>query len=376
MTPTGVPAVLMRGGTSKGLFLHARDIPSAGRTRDALLLELMGSPDPMQIDGLGGTYSSTSKVVVVDVLTEGVVRYLFGQVGIETASIDWSGNCGNLTTAVGPFAIDEGLVEAVEPVTQMILLNANTGVRIVSEVPVEVGAARKDGDHVVAGVPGTGAPIVTRYLDPAGGVLGSALPTGNVTDKVTTSFGDVTVSIVDVTHPYAFVLAEALGIIPGAVGVAELNADADLLRRLEELRGACAVLLGAVGTPGDAMALSPAVPRLVLVAMAQPTDRATLEVIAVSMGAVHRALPMTGALCAAAAAKIPGTVVNACATPAGEAVLIAHPRGVTDVLVDLSVGPLGGAASVEVRSVGIVRTARRLMAGTAYPRTDGAGGPR
>src|SRR5215211_1385056 len=223
MTAT-LPAVLMRGGTSKGVFVHAEHLPPPGPERDAVILDLMGSPDPMQIDGLGGTYSSTSKLVAVE---RGDppddVTYWFAQVGVDAPIVDWSGNCGNLTTAVGPFAIDEGLVPAVEPVTLLRMRNGNTGVAVLAEVPVRDGRACVDGDHVVPGVPGRGAPITTRYLDPAGGVLGAILPTGSVLDVVQSGAGSFDVSVVDVTHPYAFVGLEAVGLSAEGFDPAELN---------------------------------------------------------------------------------------------------------------------------------------------------------
>jgi hypothetical protein len=147
----------MRGGTSKGVFLHARDVPPASPRRDALALDLLGSPDPMQIDGLGGTYSSTSKVMIVEPGPGSAVTYWFGQVGIADPTVDWSANCGNLTTAVAAFAVDEGLVPATEPLTRVSLINGNTGVHIEAEVPVRGGRARTDGEQWVAGVPRPGS---------------------------------------------------------------------------------------------------------------------------------------------------------------------------------------------------------------------------
>jgi 2-methylaconitate cis-trans-isomerase PrpF len=356
-----IPALLMRGGTSKGVFVHIADLPPPGPTRDAVVLDLMGSPDPMQIDGLGGTYSSTSKLVAVEPgVAPDDITYWFAQVGVDEAVVDWSGNCGNLTTAVGPFAIDEGLVPAVEPVTKVRLRNGNTGVAVLAEVPVRDRRARVDGDLVVPGVPGRGAPVATRYLDPGGGVLGAALPTGRTADTLPTTDGPVAASLVDITHPYAIIELGAAGLRAGDLDPTALNQDGALLARLEAIRGAAATALGVVTAPGEAAARSPAVPRLLLVADPDSPD-ADLVTLAVTMGRVHRALPMTAALCGAAACQITGTVAaRACGDAPGDVVRLRHPKGIVEILVDAD-GPA-------IRSVGVVRTARRLMAGTVYLR--------
>jgi 2-methylaconitate cis-trans-isomerase PrpF len=354
----------MRGGTSKGVFFHARDLPPPGRQRDELILDLMGSPDPMQIDGMGGTYSSTSKVMIVEAGPESTVRYWFAQVGVDTPTVDWSGNCGNLTTAVAAFAVDEGLVPAVAPVTPVHLLNGNTGVRIDAEVPVENGRVQTRGTQQVAGVPRPGAPIATDYLHPGGAVTGRLLPTGRVADVIDPTDGPLTVSIVDATSAFVFAQARDLAVVPGAQTVAQLNRDPALLERIERVRGEAARLMGVVDRAGDAAERSPVVPRIALVAPPSDPALAGLNVIAVSMGLVHRAVPLTAALCLAAAARIPGTVVHANATPSGSMVRIGHPLGSVEVRSDVDLTATGGPV---VNSVGVVRTARCLMRGVVYP---------
>lgn len=353
---SAVRAVLMRGGTSKGLFLHARDVPAPGAELDALLLRLMGSPDPMQIDGLGGTYSSTSKAVIVD-RDGAVITYRFAQVSIEQERVNWSGNCGNLTTAVAPFAIDEGLVEAAEGTARVLLRNLNTGVRIESTVEVESGRAKTTGEHAIAGVPGSGSPVLTRYLEPAGAVLGSLLPTGAPVVSLPYGEGAVEASIVDAAHPYVFVRAEDVGLDGELADAPSRNGDAALLERMESIRAAAARRVGVVAEDADAALVSPALPRIV--AVRSDAEGATFAAIALSMGKVHRALPMTAALCLGAAARTPGTVVADLAVGAREEVLIRHPRGLTPVVVEM--------ADEQLRSVGVIRTARRLMEGSAYP---------
>jgi 2-methylaconitate cis-trans-isomerase PrpF len=361
--PRTLPVVLMRGGTSKGVFVVEDVLPPAGPERDELLLHLMGSPDPMQLDGLGGTHSSTSKVMIVrpSERDDCDVDYLFAQVGVEDARVDYGGNCGNLTTAVGGYAIDEGLVDATEPVTVVRLFNLNTNVRVLAHVPVADGRARTDGDCVVAGVPGTGARVETEYLDPAGAVLGALFPTGQPCDVVTPDGGEpVEVSILDVAGPVAFVRASDLG-LPATLDPAAANRDRALLDRLEAVRAACAVLVGVVSDPSEARAVSPAVPRLAIVSPPEGEDADVLARV-VSMQRVHHACPMTVLLCTSAAALVPGTIPHAVATPiAGGRVRVAHPKGVADATVRFRDG-----SPCALRSVSVTRTARRLLAGDAF----------
>jgi len=367
--PGTIRAVLMRGGTSKGVFLHLDDLPPFGHVLDELLLKIMGSPDPMQIDGLGGTHSSTSKVIIVAPSDQlGIdVRYWFAQVGIEEPSVDWSGNCGNLTMAVGPFAIDEGLVAPVAPITEIHLLNENTGVEIVAKVQVEDGRVKEHGDLVVSGVPNSGAPIVTEFLSPGGAILGAVLPTGRTLDVISTPNGDFDVSIVDVTHPIAIVNGADFGIDVADSQPQVLNGDSELLAEVERLRAACAAYLrSSKATNID----SPAVPRLVFVAEPNEDTRKRdpdVDVLAlgVSMGRIHHALPMTSALCLGAAVQITGTTANKVVQGTSDGRLsIRHPKGTVVVTSDVFVGSNGP----EVRSVGVVRTARRLMSGVVHNR--------
>jgi 2-methylaconitate isomerase len=358
--------VLMRGGTSKGVFVREGDLPAAGPRRDGLLLRLMGSPDPMQLDGLGGSHSSTSKVLAVSPSDrqDTDVEYLFTQVGIDQAHVDYRGNCGNLTTAVGPYAIDEGLVRASGPVTRVRMLNRTTGSRIIAHVPVADGQATTSGNCVVAGVPGSGAPVITEYLDPAGAVLGALLPTGSARDVVLAPrSGQVEFSLADVAGPVVFARATHLGLDP-LPAPAAANADADLLGRLEELRGACAVLAGLAADRDTARGASPALPRLALVGDGHQDRPGDFSLRVLSMQRVHHACPVTVLLCAAAASLLPGTVPHQAARPrdggsaGGGTVLVAHPRGVAAATVRIGEG--------SVHSVSITRTARRLLAGEAY----------
>ena len=371
-----IPAVYMRGGTSKGVYLDEALLPEPGPERDALLLEIMGSPDPMQIDGMGGTVSSTSKVMAVSrsARDDADVDYLFVQVGIDKPVVSYKGNCGNLTSAVGAYAIDEGLVDVVtEPVTTVMLYNKNTGVRIRAHVPVVDGRAAVQGDHVIAGVPTPGARIVNEYLDPAGAVFGKLLPTGNLRDVVAYEGGSIEVSIVDAANPLMFLRAEDLGLEGGELPD-DVNARADVLDHVERIRGACAVMLGLCERAEDAATASPVIPFPSIVSAPARTMTAKgielgaydmdIRARAFSMQRMHHAYPGTAMICTAAAASMPGTIANEVARLTGDEVRIAHPKGIAVGIVDVSTeGELP-----EVRSVSITRTARRLMRGELYVR--------
>ena len=346
----GIPFVLMRGGTSKGVFLHAADVEPYADCLDDLLLSIMGSPDPMQIDGLGGTYSSTSKVVIVRAVGD-QIHYRFAQVGVERAVVDWSGNCGNLTTAVAPFAIDEGLVPITGGRMQVPLFNENTDVAIEAELFTSNGRAAVKGEQIVPGVPGSGSPITTRYLDPA--ISGRALPTGRAMDVLVVDGEHIPCSIVAVTHPYVLVDLAVLG---GKLAVDEIDGDIALVEKVERIRTAAAHLLEESGLHADG-GPGPTWPRIAMVGPG--ADDADLLARSFSMGRPHRALPMTAAMCISAAARLHGTLVHSHAAVSGASIRIRHPKGVVEVesLLDDKDG---------VASVGVTRTARRIAAGVVY----------
>lgn len=352
----------MRGGTSKGVFVRESALPAPGPQRDRLLLDLMGSPDPMQLDGLGGTHSSTSKVMAVSPAAEldVDVDYLFAQVAVDDAVVDYSGNCGNLSAAVGAYALDEGLVEASGPGAEVRMRNRNTGARIDAAV-VGPADARPSGD----GMPRSGTRLLTRYHEPSGAVLGSMLPLGAPTVSLATPSGDLEASLVDVAHPVVFISAADVG-LRGDEPPAALNADPPLLALLEDVRSGIARTLAdrarRAGAPAPPS--GPTVPRLALVSAAR-TEPAALRLTSLSMGRVHHALPITVALCAAAAAVSAGTLPHAIAglEPGGGELTVGleHPGGVVEVTVELDGSPNAPA----VRSVAVQRTARRLMEGVA-----------
>lgn len=370
-----VRAVIMRGGTSKGVFFHEADLPTDPLARDRFILAAYGSPDPYgrQVDGLGGATSTTSKVAVIgDGRAHGVdVTYDFGQVSVDAPLVDRRGNCGNISSAVGPFAVDEGLVEATDPVTVVRFLNLNTGKVILAHVPTRDGRFDPVGDFVLPGVPGTGASIQLDYLDPAGAVTGSLLPTGSVTDQLEVpGLGTLEVSVVDAANPVVFVRWADLG-LTGQEQPDEVDADPALLRRIEDVRAHAAVLAGIASSPEQATREVPSVPKLAMVGAPQDytlsngaqvaAGDTTLRAAMMSMGRLHRSYPLTGGIATAVAAAVPGSVAAQESGPAPEAgvCLIGHPAGVLPMTADVAQEDEG--PSVEL--VAGYRTARRLMEG-------------
>lgn len=366
--------MLMRGGTSKALFFHAADLPDDPGIRDRFVLAAYGSPDPdgRQVDGVGGATSSTSKVAVIsDGRHQGVdVLYHFGQVSIDQALIDRRGNCGNISSAVGPFAVDEGLVTATDPVTTVTFLNVNTNKLIVAHVPTRDGRFDPAGDFDLPGVPRTGAPIQLDYMDPAGSVTGKLLPTGRVVDELTIEgLGTVEVSLVDAANPLVFVRWEALG-LTGTESPDAVDANPRLLTRIESIRAHAGVLAGIAETPEQTTRDAPSVPKLAFVGAprdyprtngaVQDAAETTLRAAMMSMGRLHRSYALTGGICTTVAANIPGTLAAEAAGGPHADCRIGHPSGVLPLRGDIQ--PAGEGWSV--RSVAGYRTARRLMEGT------------
>src|SRR6202521_2148612 len=235
---SSVPCTIMRGGTSKALFFMDSDLPADAQQRTDFLLRAFGSPDIRQVDGMGGADPLTSKTAVIRASNmPGVdVEYAFGQVSITEPFVDMAGNCGNISSAVGPFAIDKGLVTAVDPVTTVRIFNTNTNKMIVAEVPVHEGHVVTQGTYKINGVPGTGAEIKMHFADPGGAITGKLLPTGNVVDKIEMESGQtVDVSIVDAGNLAGFVQADQIG-LRGDELPAEIESREDVLVTLEEIR--------------------------------------------------------------------------------------------------------------------------------------------
>ena len=380
-------ATVMRGGTSKGIFLLQSSLPPAARAdpalRDRLLLRLIGSPDPYgaQIDGLGGGTSSTSKVVLVarSARPGHDVDYLFGAVAIGHPLIDWSGNCGNLSAAVGPFAIAQGLVPAPrDGLATVRLWQANIGKTIVAHVPMQRGAVCEAGDFMLDGVAFASAAIELEFLDPGGGKAGAAgplLPTGRAVDVLTAPDGArVEATLINAGNPTVFVDAQAIG-LTGLEMQHEVNANPALLDRLEALRAQAAVVMGLARSAGEATRDRPATPKLCFVA--PPADyraadgrrvsAADIDLLAriLSMGRLHHAMTGTGGVAIAAAASIPGTLVQRLlpAAPPDGRVRFGHPSGSLSVAARASRSDDG---RWRIDKVSMTRSARRLMQGSVF----------
>lgn len=367
-----IPCVYMRGGTSKGVLFHERDLPEDRSQWPEIFRKVMGSPDVKQIDGMGGTVSSTSKIAVIQKSRRpGVdVDYTFCQVDVSTPATDLTVNCGNLSSAVGPFAIDEGLVEPMEPITVVRVYNTNTRKRIEERVRVADGKACVYGSAEIAGVPGTGSPIDMFFEDPAGARTGKLFPTGKKREVLLIpGYGSVEITVIDCSHPVVFVCAEALGLRGSEL--IELNQNAPIMNLLEQIRGAAAEKLGFVSCGEDAKEQSPAAPDIVFVSQSQDyinlngksihSEEMDLCVRAVCMGAVHKAFPVTDAIAAGTAARLEGTVVHDLAQNVqGNTVRLGHTSGILEVSVELD--------GETVQRAGLVRTARRIMDGFVYIR--------
>jgi 2-methylaconitate cis-trans-isomerase PrpF len=372
-----IRCVLMRGGTSRGLYVMRNELPQDPILRDRVILAMYGSPDVRQIDGIGGADALTSKLAIIGPATreDADVDYTFGQVSITTPFVDYAGNCGNISSGVGPFAIDQGLVDAVEPITRVRIHQTNTDRMIVAEVPVAEGKAAVDGDYSIAGVPGSGARIMLDFSDTAGAVTGRILPTGNVTDTLDVEgVGQIEVSIVDAGNPLVFLRASALG-LQGTESPAEIDADAKLLDSIERVRGHAAQLVGMVKDWREAAELSPYVPFIALVeppqeyvsfATGQTVKQGQIDFVSrlLFMLRMHKTYPITGTVCTGAAARIEGTVVHDVAhgSPSGSTVRIGHPAGVIEVEAEVQSSDSGPI----LRRASVGRTARRIMEGYIY----------
>jgi 2-methylaconitate cis-trans-isomerase PrpF len=380
-----LPAVFMRGGTSKAIVFHQKDLPADSALWDDIFLAAIGSPDPSgrQLDGMGGGVSSVSKVCVVGPSSrpDADIDYTFAQVLVKDRRVDYSGNCGNMSSAMGPFAVDEGLVTGGGGESVVRIHNTNTKKIIRSRFGMDQGQAAVDGELSIPGVSGTGAPVRLEFLSPGGATTGKLLPTGNVLDTLDVpGVGRIRVSMVDAANACVFVRAQDVG-LTGIEMPEALDADTAMMAKLGAIRLAASVAMG-IAPDAQSAARKTTVPFVGFVSAPQESKSLAGDVIhagaidlvarMLSNGQTHRALPLTASLCMAVAARLPGSVVHECA------------RSTDDVNAPLRIGMPSGvlvvAASVKqsegrwvAEQGAFYRTARRLFEGSVYVRASHVG---
>ena len=349
-----IPCLLMRGGTSKGPFLKADDLPADVGQRDAVLLAMMGSPDLRQIDGLGGADTLTSKVAIISKSDrDGVdVDYLFAQVDIGRAIVDTSPSCGNMLSGVGPFAIETGMVAACEGTTPVVIYDVNTSSRIEAVIQTPSGRVTYTGDAAIDGVPGTAAPITLNFLDAVGAKTGKMLPTGAATETI----DGIDVSCLDVCMPMVLMRAADLG-LSGYEGRAEIDANAALLARVEKIRLEAGRRMG-FGDVGGMV-----IPKVGLLSRPRGTGAITSRYL--TPHKLHAAHAVTGGVCVATACLLEGSIAyDLAAHPGGNpcTIWIEHPSGMVDVRMETS----GTGLGLDVVRAGVLRTARPIMRGEVF----------
>lgn len=376
MPVLALPAVFMRGGTSRAVMFHRRDLPPQAEW-DPIFLAAMGSPDPngRQLNGMGGGISSLSKICILSPSErqDADIDYTFAQIQIREAQVDYRGNCGNMSSAVGPFAVDEGLVRPNGDTAVVRIFNTNTNKIIRSTFPLLDGRAAVQGDLAIPGVAGTGAPIRLDFLEPGGSGTGKLLPTGNVVDRLEVpGLGVIEASLVDAARPCVIVRAQDIG-LRGTELPEALDANVDVLSKLEAIRRTASVVMGIApdlneaarvkGAPGVGFV---APPMDASTLSGEPIKAADVDLTArfISNGQPHRALPVTSSLCLSVAARITGTVVHQCLRQEPEGSLrLGMPSGILTVGADVSRDTTGRWAA---HSGAFFRTARRLFDGRIY----------
>ncbi|MGD0919363.1 MAG: PrpF domain-containing protein [Thermodesulfobacteriota bacterium] len=372
-----IPCVIQRGGTSKGVYLHERDLPKDPELRNKVILAIFGSPDRRQIDGLGGADPLTSKCAIIgpSERPDADINYTMVQVDISAPVLDFKGNCGNISSGVGPFAIDEGLVPVKEPETIVRIYNTNTKKILKAYVQTSQGKTKYTGDYGIDGVPGTNSKILLDYSATGGTLTGRVLPTGNPVDLISVpSIGTFEISFVDAGNPTCFIKPDVLG-FSGIEGPLDQKV-LDSLNKIELIRGAAAKMLGLVDDPAEARVKSPTLPMLAVVS--QPIGYTSFadgsqvkadEIDFVSrlffMQEMHKTYPGTGTVCTGAAALIEGTLVSRVCSPRAwkeKMVRIGHPSGTISIEVNVS-NTMDGP---ELKLAAFGRTSRRIMEGFVY----------
>jgi 2-methylaconitate cis-trans-isomerase PrpF len=366
-----IPAVFMRGGSSKGVFFHAKDLPADRAKQDAIFLSVLGSPDPYgrQLDGMGGGISSLSKAVIIGPPThdDADVDYTFAQVAVDRPLVDWSSNCGNLSSAVGPFAVDEGLVRCSDGEALVRIHQVNTRRIIHARFLVRGRRAATAGDFAMAGVAGTGARIRLDVLNPGGGATGALLPTGQAMDVLEHEGRAYRATMIDAANACVFLDAAELG-LDGTESPDAIEARPETMALLDALRRIAAVRMGLCATPDAAPLAIPKVAVVAAPAAYRALDGAAIDarshgiaVRMISMERAHRAVPLTGGMALGVACRIEGTLPQRIAAPSpDEEVRLANPSGILSVGAEVRRDDAGWHAASAV----VFRSARRLMQGS------------
>lgn len=372
-----VKAAYLRGGTSKALFFHEKDIPPSGPERDRFLMRIMGSPDPMQIDGMGGTYPVTSKIAIVrpSERDDADVDFIFVQVSVNESFVDYDAGCGNISSGVGPFAINEGLIKekkltsVVEGFTTQEVRIFQTGTQkvLVSHVPInpETGRFVEKGEYAIAGCPGTGSPILMDYRKTVGGAVDRGLmPTGRPVDQMELNGKTIDFTICDAAHIIAFARASDFG-LDGGEHPKTINEDRDLLAKVREFRGKAAYLVGMCRSPSTVDEDTPILPMVALLSET-PDDEAHIRSRLFLDNACHSAMAGAGATCTAACSRMKGSLVSQLmregSTSSG-VFNVHHPSGILPITIETDKSGEGVDGLPTFTTLSFVRTARYLFQG-------------
>ncbi len=352
MTQTAIPYLFMRGGTSRGPYINRAALPHDQETLARVLVALIGSGNALNIDGIGGGAAVTTKVAMLSRSDEdwADVDYFFAQVGVEDGLVDFKPTCGNILSGVGPAAIEMGLVPAREGETQVNIRAVNTGARVTATVQTPGGRVSYDGEARIDGVPGTAAPVALQFMDTVGGVTGHFLPTGNLIEEI----GGIPVTCMDVAMPMVIARAESFG-LTGYESAAELDANTAFFARMEAVRREAGARMG-MGDVSQSVT-----PKFGIVA--PPRDGGSVAVRYFMPWKTHPTMAVTGAQCLASCVLAPGTVADVPIPNGSPArIVLEHASGSIDVLVDYALT----ASGAQIKSAGLVRTARKLAAGKVF----------
>lgn len=351
MSQTAIPFLFMRGGTSRGPYLNRADLPEDRDTLAKVLVAMVGSGHPLNIDGIGGGNAVTTKVAMLSKSEDAWadIDYFFAQVSVEDATVDFKPTCGNILSGVGPAALEMGLLDATATQTRVNIRAVNTGARVVATVQTGPGGVVYDGAAAIDGVPGTAAPVSLQFMETIGGATGAFLPTGNLID----SFDGVDVTCMDVAMPMVIARADAFG-LSGYEGAEELNENAGFFAAMEAVRIQAGTAMGIADVANSVT------PKFGLLAPAR--DGGTIATRYFMPWKAHPTMAVTGAQCLASCVLTPGTVAEGMAARSNDrpaTVTLEHASGQIDVLVDYDLTGEG----IELRSAGLVRTARLLARG-------------